>query len=66
MQIHLSVPEARALKTNLRNSPMTFARNKVKEAQEAQCRCEVMSNNHPAIEKKEIKKQHLHIIGKDR
>jgi len=49
MQIHLSVPEARALKTNLRNSPMTFARDKVKEAQKAQRRCEAMSNNHLAI-----------------
>lgn len=49
MQIHLSVPEARALKTNLRNSPMTFARDKVKEVQEAQRRCEEMRKEYLAI-----------------
>ena len=44
---------------------MTFARDKVKEAQESQRRCEAMSNNHLAIGKP-INKQRLHIIGKDR
>ena len=39
--------------------------HKVKEVQEAQRRCEAMSNNHLAIGKP-IKKQRLHIIGKDR